>query len=608
MAPKINDVNITIATENGTGSASANTVLFQSLFRMGLPCSGKNYFPSNIQGLPTWYQIRVSAQGFLCRQDTTDVMVAFNPVTFHRDMNRAAPGGIVVYDSAAPNPPFTEKSPRREDISWLDLPATALVREQVKIPQLRAKLANMVYVGGAAALLGIPEEVVVAVLQNHFGKNKTVLESNLQCVKLGFDHMNTQALPADRPQLRAIPGGNEGKILTDGNAAAAYGAIWGGASVVAWYPITPSSSVVETMMAAIPAWRTDPAGKNHFAIVQAEDEIASITMTLGAGWAGARAMTATSGPGLSLMQEGLGLAYFTESPCVVFNVMRAGPSTGLPTRTQQSDISLMHQGSHGDTKHLVLIPHDNPSIFEMGWRAFDLADRFQQPVFVMMDLDQGMNISISDPFQPPDQPMDFGKRLSDQDLENLTRQGGVFRRYAATDPDGIAPRTIPGQTHPGSAYFTRGTGHDEAAKYSEDALVYEALLDRLRKKYEHARGVLPQPVETPAQGGAAQAGIISFGSSAEPVREARHLLAAQGMPTSHLLLRALPLSLLVEDFIARHPVVFVVEQNRDGQMTQIIRDDFPQLAPKVKSVRVYNGMPITAGEIIRRLKKEGGMG
>ena len=588
----LNDVNLTVATENGSGSASSNALLFRALLKMGLAASAKNYFPSNIQGLPTWYQIRVSTQGYLCRKDVTDIMVAFNPASLARDQQRLRPGGLLIYDTAQP------PAELRPDIQTLAVPAQDMVHQAIAIPQLRTKLRNMVYVGTLAALLGIPLELLHQTLQELFGSKEVVLEPNRKCMALGYDHVKNSDFTQTIARLEAIPGGNAGKIVTDTNTASALGAIFGGVSVVAWYPITPSTSLVEVLAAEIEQHRTDEQGRNRFAIVQTEDELASISMVVGAGWAGARAMTATSGPGLSLMQEGIGLAYFTEVPLVLFHVGRAGPSTGLPTRTQQADITLLHQGSHGDTRHIVLIPHDNPSAFEMGWLAFDLADRYQTPVMVMTDLDLGMNLSMSAPFDYPDKPMDRGRLLTDDDL---VRMGGDFHRYRDVHGDGVPLRTIPGMNHPAAAYFTRGSGHDENARYTEDATIYKELLDRLRKKYETARTAVPAPVVDDAS--PAPLGLISFGATYEPTREARDLLAQEGISARHMLLRALPLSPQVRQFIARHDQVLVVEQNRDGQMTQVLRDDYPDLAPRIQALTMYNGMPATAGEIVRQVKE-----
>ena len=595
--PAVNDVNICIATENGSGSASANNILFKSIFKMGIPCSAKNLFPSNIQGLPTWYQIRASGQGYLSRKDTIDVMVTFNDRTAAEDVKKVRPGGLVLHDDSKPLP----GNLMREDLTYLGVPAANLVREHIKVTQLRAKQRNMIYVGALGQLFGIPLEILKAVLSDTFGDKPAVIESNFLCIELGYRHMESIGASHGIPRLEPIPGGNKGKIMTEGNTAAALGAIFGGASVVAWYPITPSSSLVEEMIAYIPRYRTDPDGHNRYVILQAEDELASAAIIIGAGFCGARAMTSTSGPGLSLMQEGIGLAYFVEVPCVFFIVQRGGPSTGLPTRTQQADITLMHQGSHGDTKHIVLIPHDNPSTFEMSWRAFDFADRYQCPVLVMLDLDIGMNSNISETFSYPDRPLDRGKLLSKEDLE---AQGGKFMRYLDRDGDGITQRTIPGNDHPGAAYFARGSGHDENATYSEDNQVYRKLLDRLRRKYEGARDHVPRPIVSNGSGGSE--GVICFGSSYQPTLEALDRLKDEGQPMDHLLLRALPFTGEVRDFLAAHEKIHLVEQNRDAQMTQIMRDDFPEFAARIHPVLIYDGLPATAGEIVELIKGETG--
>jgi len=590
-----NDINICIATENGSGSASANSILFKSIFKMGIPCSGKNLFPSNIQGLPTWYQIRASGDGFVARKDVIDMMVIFNDRTAHQDVDKVRAEGLVLYDDSQP----LADGLVRDGLQYVGVPAWNLVKEHIKVTQLRAKQRNMVYVGAIAALFGIPLEIVQEVLKDTFSEKQAVIDSNYQCIELGYKHIEDSGATQNLCRLESIPDGNKGKIMTEGNAAAALGAIYGGASVVAWYPITPSSSLVEEMIARVPDLREDPDGKHRYAIVQAEDELASAAMVVGAGFCGARAMTSTSGPGLSLMQEGIGLAYFVEVPSVFFIVQRGGPSTGLPTRTQQADITMMHQGSHGDTRHLVLIPHDNPSVFEMGWRAFDYAERFQCPVFVMMDLDIGMNLSISSPFAYPEQGFDRGKVLNREQLE---AQGGQFKRYLDKDGDGIPYRTLPGTDHPGAAYFARGSGHNVDASYSEDNRVYKALLDRLRKKYETAREFVPRPIIH--NGGSTGQGAISFGSSYEPTREALERLRKRGKAMDHLLLRALPVNGEMREFLASHQEVFLVEQNRDGQMAQVLRDEFPEYAARIRTVLIYDGLPATAGEIVHLI--EGG--
>ncbi len=585
----VNDINICVATTNGSGSQSSNTVLYKSLYKMGIPCSSKNLFPSNIQGLPTWYFIRASAAGYFGRKDEIDVMVIFNEATAGEDVDKVRKGGLVIYDDSEPLP----EDLKRPGLTYVGVPAWNLVKEHIKAPQLRAKQRNMVYVGAIAQLFGIPLEVTREVLTDVFGNKPAVVDGNFLCIEVGYQHMEASGASQDIARLEPIPGGNKGKIMTEGNTAAALGAIFGGASVVAWYPITPSTSIVEEMIAHIHKHRTDEHGHHRYAIVQAEDELASVAMVVGAGWAGARAMTSTAGPGLSLMQEGIGLAYFAEVPSVFMIVQRGGPSTGLPTRTQQSDITLMHQGSHGDTRHIVLIPHDNAAVFEMAWRSFDFADQFQTPVFVMMDLDMGMNQSLSQPFQMPGEPLQRGKLLDDKALE---AQGGKFRRYFDKDGDGIPQRTIPGMEHPAAAYFARGSGHNEDASYSENSQVYKALLDRLRRKYETARKFVPKPLVANSSG--AREAIISYGSSYEPAREARDRLAAEGRQTDHLLLRALPLTAEVREFIAHYDVVYLIEQNRDAQMTQIVRDEYPDLAGRIKPVCVYDGMPPAAGELV----------
>lgn len=591
--PAVNDVSISIATVNGSGSASANSIFYKAIFKLGIPCSAKNIFPSNIQGLPTWYQIRVNGQGYLGRKDVIDVAVIFNEVTAKQDVEKVREGGLVIYDSSS------ELSPQlvRQSLQYIGVPAWNLVKEHIKQTQLREKQRNMIYVGALAKLFGVPMDTIREVLKDTFGTKPAVIESNLLCIKLGYEYIESKNETQNICRLQPIPDGNKGKIMTEGNTAAAIGAIYGGCSVVAWYPITPSSSLVEEMIARIDKYRTDEKGRKRYAIIQAEDELASASMVVGAGFCGARTMTATAGPGLSLMQEGIGLAYFAEVPGVFFIVQRGGPSTGLPTRTQQADITLMHQGSHGDTKHIVLIPHDNPSVFELSWKAFDYADRFQTPVFVAMDLDIGMNLSNSGPLVMPDRPFDRGKLV---DAEQVTRQGNKFRRYFDADGDGIPQRSIPGNPNPAAAYFARGSGHDEDGRYSENNAVYKATLDRLRRKYETARKFVPPPIVY--NGAGSGAGLISFGSTFEPAREAVDRLAAEGYRLDHLLLRALPLNGDMEKFLASHEVVYLAEQNRDGQMTQIVRDDFPRYADRIRPVLIYDGLPPTAGEIVRQIK------
>lgn len=593
--PQINDLSISIATENGTGSASANNILFKAIFKMGIPCASKNMFPSNIQGLPTWYQVRISKDGYFARKDVIDVMVMFNDATAAEDIHRVRDGGIILYDDSNPLPPHL----KRDGVQYIGVPAAKLIQKLVPASPLRVKQRNMVYVGALAYLFGIQLETIKEVLEDSFGKKPAVIESNLVCIEAGYNYLKERGVTQKIARLVPIPGGNKGKIVTEGNTAAALGAIWGGATVISWYPITPSSSLAEALEHYMPRLRRLD-GKATYAIVQAEDEIAAAGMVVGAGWAGARAMTATSGPGLSLMNEFIGLAYYAEIPSVFFIVQRGGPSTGLPTRTQQADIQLMYCASHGDTRHVILIPHDMRSCFDFARKSFDYAERFQTPVFVMMDLDLGMNLWISDPLKIEKEPFDRGKVLSATDLEAWEKQGKKFRRYFDYDGDGIPYRTLPGNPHPRASYFTRGSGHDVDAHYSEDEKDYREMLDRLRKKLETAREHLPKPIVEMKDG--VKTGIICFGSSYEPCREARDRLKASGLQTNHLLIRALPPSVEVRDFLARHDVVYLIEQNRDGQMAQILKAEWPQVGQKIVSVLIYDGLPVTAGAVVKQIE------
>jgi 2-oxoglutarate ferredoxin oxidoreductase subunit alpha len=593
--PVINDLSICVATENGSGSASSNNILFKAIFKMGIPCSSKNMFPSNIQGLPTWYQIRASAEGYLSRKDDIDVMVMFNDATAAKDIYRVRDGGIILYDDSTP----LAANLKREGVQYIGFPANKLVTKLVPASPLRAKQRNMVYVGALAYLFGIDMSVIKAVLEDTFGKKPVVIESNLVCIDAGYQYCKDQGFKQNIARLEPIANGNKGKIITEGNTAAALGAIYGGASVICWYPITPSSSLAESMEYYLPRLRKQIDGKRTYAIVQAEDEIASAGMIVGAGWAGARAMTSTSGPGVSLMNESIGLAYYAEVPCVFFIIQRGGPSTGLPTRTQQADISLMYGASHGDTRHILLIPHDMNSCFDFARQSFNYADRFQTPVFVAMDLDLGMNFWSSEPLKLNQEPYDQGKRLSAQDLDEWTKAGKKFRRYFDQDGDGIPYRTVPGNQNRLASYFTRGSGHDADAKYSEDEHDYKYILDRLRKKFETSRKFVPKPIIEKERG--VKTGIICYGSSFEPVREARDRLKARGLKTNHMLIRALPLTSEVRDFLAEHDTLYLVEQNRDAQVAAIIKDEHPELGAKITSILVYDGLPVTAGEVVRQI-------
>ncbi|MGH7844704.1 MAG: 2-oxoacid:acceptor oxidoreductase subunit alpha [Candidatus Binatia bacterium] len=594
---KINDLNICVATENGSGSASSNNILFKAIFKMGIPCSSKNMFPSNIQGLPTWYQIRASAEGYFGRKDVIDVMVMFNDATAAKDIYRVRNGGVIIYDDSTPLGP----SLKREGVQYVGVPANKLVQKLVPASPLRAKQRNMIYVGAVAYLFGIDMDVIREVLQDTFGNKPAVIESNLICIDAGYQYMSEKGYTQNIARLQVIPDGNKGKIITEGNTACALGAIYGGASVISWYPITPSSSLAEAIEHYMPRLRKKRDGKATYAIVQAEDEIAAAGMVVGAGWAGVRAMTSTSGPGVSLMSETIGLAYYAEIPCVFFIIQRGGPSTGLPTRTQQADIQLMYYCSHGDTRHLILIPHDMNSCFDLSRRSFDFAERFQTPVFVMMDLDLGMNLWSSDPLKLEKEAFDRGKVLTAEQLDQWEKQGKKFRRYFDADGDAIPCRTIPGNPHPRASYFARGSGHDADARYSEDENDYKYILDRLRRKLETARKHVPKPIVEMQDG--VKTGIICFGSSYEPVREARDRLRAASLKTNHLLLRALPLRTEVRDFIAAHDIVYLVEQNRDGQMASIVKDEWPELGARIVSVLVYNGLPATPLEVCRQIQQ-----
>ena len=592
--PSINDLSISVATENGSGSASSNNILFKSIFKMGIPCSAKNMFPSNIQGLPTWYQIRACADDYFGRKDVIDVMVMFNDATAPQDIHRVREGGLILFDDSKSLPSHL----KREGVLYVGVPANKLVQQHVEASPLRAKQRNMVYVGALAKLFGIDMEVIKDVLRDTFGNKPAVIESNLLCIELGYRHVEENGLTQDIGRLEAMPGGNEGKIIIDGNTACALGAIYGGVSFVSWYPITPSSSLAEALEHYIPRLRKRPDGKANYAIVQAEDEIAAVGMVVGAGWGGVRAMTSTSGPGLSLMNETVGLAYFAEIPSVFFIIQRGGPSTGLPTRTQQADIQSMYNCSHGDTRHIILIPHDMNSCFDLARRSFDFAERFQTPIFVMMDLDLGMNSWSSDPLKLEKVPFDRGKLLSADDLQKLD---GKFRRYFDLDGDGIPQRTVPGNTHPKAAYFTRGSGHDSDARYSEHEKDYKETLDRLSRKFDTARKAVPKPIVEASPN--IKSGFICFGSSYEPTREARDRLRSEGLESNHLLLRALPLADEVKKFVATHEVVYLVEQNRDGQMAAILKAEWPELGSKIVSVLIYDGLPVTAGEIVWQVRE-----
>jgi 2-oxoglutarate ferredoxin oxidoreductase subunit alpha len=586
----VNDFCITIATVNGSGSQTANVTLLRALFRMGIPVSGKNIFPSNIQGLPTWYTIRVNKDGYLARLEEDHIVVAMNPATFDRDLERVISGGAFYY-------PDDIKQPiTREDVIAYPMPVKALARASDVTPNLREYIANMVYVGVLAHMMDIDLNDIHEALSFHFkGKEKPV-ESNYSVVAAAAQWARDNLEKRDPYQVEAMHA-TEGYIMADGNTAAALGAIYGGIQFAAWYPITPASSLAETLNEYLPALRKDPqTGKQTYAVVQAEDELSAVGMALGAGWAGLRAMTSTSGPGLSLMSEYTGLAYQAEVPLVIWDVQRVGPSTGLPTRTAQGDLTEVNFISHGDTQSVILLPGSVTECFEFGWRAFDIAERLQTPVFVLSDLDFGMNQWMTRKFEYPDQPMDRGKVLWEADLEKL---GGQWARFVDVDGDGVPYRTLPGNRHPKAAYFSRGTGHNEFARYSEDPHEWEKNINRLRKKIDLARPTLPKPVIEKMDG--AQIGLIAYGSTDPAVQEARAGLQAHGIATDYLRVRALPPSEEVLEFVNNHPVTYVIEMNRDGQLAQILSMESPETAPQLRKIAHIDGLPLTARWVMEEL-------
>ncbi len=588
----VNDLTIRAATVNGSGSQSSNLVLTHALFRLGIPVAPKNVFPSNIEGLPTWYDVRLSPQGYKCRSGAIDIVVALNAATWHDDVASVRPGGAIVHEAVYP----VSGATLRTDITYYAVPFGELAKKHVAQGSLRKYLVNMIYVGVLVELLGIPSEAVEAAVREQFRRKPSAVETNLAAVRVGVEYAQTHLEKRDPYYVEPMTGHTEGSILLDGNRAAALGCVMAGCTVLAWYPITPSTSLCESFISYCDRFRVDPAtGERKAAIVQAEDELAAIGMVLGAGWAGARAMTATSGPGLSLMAEYAGFGYYAELPGVIFDVQRAGPSTGLPTRTLQGDVAFAYTLSHGDTKHIVLLPATVEEAYELGMDAFDLAERFQTPVFVLSDLDLGMNVWMAQPLAYPDRPFDRGKVLTAADLERVESWG----RYADPDGDGIPYRTLPGTPSAKAGYFTRGSGHDEFARYSESAEVFARNLDRLARKHETARLAVPQP--SIDESGHATA-ILAYGTTHHAVVEARDRMRAAGLEVDYLRVRALPFSPEVAAFVARHERVYVVEQNRDGQLYGLLRTDLPAAdVARLQSIRHYNGVPIDAAVIAEPL-------
>ncbi len=591
QTPVVNDFTIQVATVNGSGSQSANNVLMRSIFRMGVPVSGKNLFPSNISGLPTWFTIRANKNGYLARKAEIDFVVAMNPQTAREDALSVVRGGALLADAAL------GLKNLRSDISCYEVPFLTLASQVSPDSKLRRLLSNMIYVGVVAQLLGIDPAEVENAIRKQFAAKLKAAEVNIKAMRLGIEFAQANLVKSDPFKVERMEK-TRGMVIIDGNAAAALGAVFGGCTVVTWYPITPSTSLVEQMIAYMKKYRIDGAtGKPTYAIVQAEDELAAIGMVIGAGWAGARSMTATSGPGISLMSEFIGLAYFTEVPAVIWDVQRVGPSTGLPTRTSQGDILSTQLLSHGDTRHIMLIPATVEECFRFAQEAFNLAERFQTPVFCMSDLDLGMNNWMAEPFKyPSDIPIERGKVLSAEDLAKL----GGFARYSDIDGDGIPYRTLPGTPHPSAAYFTRGSGHNERGDYTERPEDYVNLMDRLARKIDGARSAVPAPIVESGKG--AEIGIIAYGTTHHAIAECRDQLVAEaGIATDYLRIRGMPFNADIGSFLSGHRRVYVVEQNRDGQMRSLLALDYPQMSTRLRTVLHYTGIPIDARTITQSI-------
>lgn len=591
--PIVNDFAIVAATVNGSGSQTANNVLIRAMFKMGIPVSGKNLFPSNIQGLPTWYTIRVSKDGYIARRETSEILVAFNAATADDDLAALPAGGICVH------PDDMRFASKRDDVTYYALPVKELVKQTGVDVKLRDYVANMAYVGALAELLGIDMDEIHAAISRHFSGKPKPIALNYGMVTSAAAWLRENSSVASSFRVEPMDR-TDGLMLIDGNTAAGLGALAGGMTVTAWYPITPSTSLVDAINDYAPRLRLDADGRATYAVVQAEDELAAAGMIVGAGWAGARSMTATSGPGFSLMTEFAGLAYFAEVPCVIWNIMRMGPSTGLPTRVSQGDVIKAYYMGHGDARHVCLLPANMNECFAFGQTAFDLAERLQTIVMVLSDLDLGMNQWMTEPFRYPETPMDRGKVLNAEQLRDVEDWG----RYKDIDGDGIAYRTLPGNENPRSAFLSRGTGHDEYAKYSERPDVWQNNLDRLSRKHETARTLVPAPITDQVEG--ARIGIIAYGSTDPAIHEARDLLAAQSLSASYMRVRALPLHADVQAFVEAHERVYVVEMNQDGQMQQLVQLLVPARAAQVRSVRICNGLPLTARFVAEGIMEQEG--
>lgn len=593
-ATLLNDFSLQVATVNGSGSQSSNLVLLRTLFQMGIPISGKNLFPSNIAGLPTWYTIRASRHGYVARKKEIDFLVALNPETAREDVQALEAGASVLYDEPL------KLGGLRPDLTYYAVPFDQLVTPVCPEAKLRKLVRNMIYVGCCAHLMGMEMAEVQRALGHQFQTKPKAAALNWRAVEAGYAFAQEKFPVPDRCRLERMDQ-TAGKIVIEGNDAAALGCLFAGVSVVAWYPITPSSSLCEYLIDYLKTYRRTTEGRATFAAVQAEDELAACGMVLGAGWMGARSMTSTSGPGISLMSEFVGLGYYAEIPGVIFDIQRVGPSTGLPTRTAQGDLAFVASLGHGDTRHIVLLPGSVEECYTLGMAAFDLAERFQTPVFVLSDLDLAMNHWMAEPFAYPEAPLDRGKIL---DAAALTRLQGDWGRYRDVDGDGIGYRTLPGTEHAAAAFFTRGSGHNERAQYSEKASDYTANVDRLRRKWEGARTHVPAPVlERDAAG---EVGIIAFGSShAALVETLDQLREEAGLACAYLRLRAFPFAVAVAEFVGRFERVYVVDQNRDGQMFALLAADLgPGLAPRLRSVRHYNGLPVDARSLTEAIREQ----
>jgi len=592
--PSNNDFTVKFANVNGTGSSSANGMFMKSVFRMGIPVVGKNYFPSNIQGLPTWYEVRINENGYLAPSGRVDIMVAMNAQTYQQDLKDIEPGGYLIYDSTWPR----ETLMIRDDITVLGVPLAKMCNEAFDSARSRTLMKNTTYVGVLAALLGMDMKVIEQLLLDTFGSKTHLIDANKQALMMGFEYAEDN-FNCPLPFKTVTSDKTKGYFMLDGNSTAALGCLYAGATVGSWYPITPSTSLMDAFNKYCSAFRIDEDTKKHnFSVIQAEDELSAIGMALGAGWNGARSFTPTSGPGVSLMNEFIGFGYYAEIPTVIFDVQRTGPSTGMPTRTQQCDILSCAYASHGDTKHVCLYPANPEEAFYLSVDAFDIAEQLQTPVFVLSDLDIGMNdwmiknLEWDDKYIP-----NRGKVLDRDTLEGIEK----FHRYLDSDGDGIPYRTIPG-AHPKGAYFTRGSGHNKFGGYTEDANEYQDVVDRLLIKWETAKSLVPSPIKDFKKKN--KMAILSIGSCDDAIREARNVMSKEGNDFNYLRVRAFPFSKEVEKFINAHEIVFIIEQNRDGQLKKLIQTETSCDTKKLKSIRLYNGIPIFSKDIVERIMKE----